>query len=70
MYRVVLVEFGSLLDLAHHDDYGRGAGEDGIASPLVGLPGADEMGDALLEELAIDLDFCHDGSDCDARSGR
>ncbi len=62
MHGIVLVEFGALLDFAHHDDNRGGASEDRVAGPLVGLPGIDEMGDSLLEELAVDLDVCHGGS--------
>lgn len=62
MHGIVLVKILNLLDLAHHDDNGRDAIEDGIARSLVGLPGIDEMADSLLEELAIDLDCVrHDG---------
>lgn len=63
VYGVVLVVILDLLDLAHHHDNGRGAAEEGIAISLVSLPGIDEVGDALLEELAIDLDCVRHGDD-------
>lgn len=63
MHRVVLVEVLHFLDLAHHDDDGRGASKEGIAGPLVSLPGIDEVRDALLEELAVDLDRVGHGDD-------
>lgn len=60
MHGVVLVEFGVLLDLAHHDNDGGDALEDAIVrGALVILPGTDEMRHALMEELGIDLDLCH-----------
>lgn len=59
MHGIVLVEFGVLLDLAHHDDDGGDAIEDLIAGAFVAFPGGDEMIDALLEELSVDLDICH-----------
>ncbi len=60
MHRIVLVEFGVLLHLAHHDDDGGDAGEDAIVGrALVVLPGTDEMRNALMEELGVDLDLCH-----------
>lgn len=63
MQGVVLAEDGSLLDLAHHNDNGGNAAKEGIARALVVLPGIDEVGDALLEDLGINLDafFCHGG---------
>lgn len=63
MHGIVLVEVLDLLDLAHHYDNGRSAPKQGVARPLVGLPGIDEVGDALLEELAIDLDRVGHGDD-------
>lgn len=60
MHRVVLVELGILLNLAHHDDDGGDGGEDaGIRGALVILPGIDEMRNALVKELGVDLDLCH-----------
>lgn len=59
MHSVVLVEFGVLLDLAHHDDDGGDASEDLVAGALVVLPSIDEMVDALLEELSVNLDIRH-----------
>ena len=69
MHGIVLVKFLDLLDLAHHDEDGGDAAEHRVASSLVGLPGIDEMGDALLEELAVDLDLRHDDRSMTARSG-
>lgn len=63
MHGVVLVEILDFLDLAHHDDDGGDATEEDVARPLVGLPGIDEVGNALLEELAIDVDFIRHGDD-------
>lgn len=59
MHGVILVKFGFLLDLAHHDQNRRDSAEDGIAGALVGLPGIDKMADALLEELPINIDVRH-----------
>lgn len=70
MHSVVLIEILHLLDLAHHDDDGRGAPKQGVARPLVGLPGIDEVRDALLEELAIDLDRVGHGDDSSGRISR
>ena len=68
MHRIVLVEFRVLLDLAHHDDNGGHAAEDLVAGAFVILPGANEMVDALLEELAVDLDVAHlDGDAAESR---
>jgi hypothetical protein len=61
MHSVVLVEFGHFLDLAHHDDEGRGAAKQAILGSEVILPGGDEVREALLEELAVDLDLRHCG---------
>lgn len=61
MNGVVLVEFGNLLDLAHHDDEGRDAAKEPILGSEVILPGSDEVREALLEELAVDLDLRHCG---------
>lgn len=61
MNGVVLLEANGTVDLAHHDDDGGGTAKDCIASTLVGLPGADEVGDALMEELAVDLDSFRHG---------
>jgi hypothetical protein len=59
VHGIVLVELGVLLDLSHHDDDGRHAIEDLVAGAFVVLPGRDEMVDALLEELSVDLDVRH-----------
>lgn len=60
MHGVILVEFGILLHLAHHDDNGRDAGEDAIiGGALIILPSTDEMRYALVKELRVDLDLCH-----------
>lgn len=56
MHSVVLLKALGLFHLAHHDDDGGGASEEGISRSLVGLPGIDKVGDALLEELVVDLD--------------
>lgn len=72
MHGVVFVKFWILLDLSHHDDDGRDTGEDAIVGrALVVLPGADEMGDALVKELGVDLDLCHlDGNCATKMAGR
>lgn len=60
VHRIVLLELRVLLDLAHHDDNRRYTSKNAaIAGAFIGLPGIDEMGDALLEELSIDLNVCH-----------
>ncbi len=59
MHRVILVELRLLLDLAHQDDDGRGAGEERVAGALVGLPCRDKVRQALLERLGVDLDLRH-----------
>jgi hypothetical protein len=61
MHGVVLVEFGFLINLAHHDEDGGDASEDRVAGSLVGLPGIDEVRQALLEHLAVNFDVCHGG---------
>lgn len=61
MHGIVLVEFGLLVNLAHQDDDGRCACEERVAGTLVGLPCGDEVRQALLEDLAVDFDFRHDG---------
>jgi hypothetical protein len=61
VHGIVLVELGVLLDLAQHDQDGGHAGKGLVASAFIILPGADEMVDALLEDLAIDADVCHLG---------
>jgi hypothetical protein len=60
MHSVILVEFGILLHLAHHDDNGGDASEDAIVggAPII-LPGTNEMRYALVKELGVDLDLCH-----------
>jgi hypothetical protein len=67
MHGIVLVELGIVLDFAHHDDDGGGAGEDGVAGAPVTLPGIDKVRDALLEELAVDLDIRHVRAGCSSR---
>ena len=57
--RVAFVVFGCVLDFAHHDEDGRGAGKDAILGPQVVLPSVRKMRDALLEELHVDLDVRH-----------
>lgn len=59
VHGIVLVELWVLLDLAHVDDDGGDAIEDLVAGAFVALPGSDEMIDALLEELSVDLDVGH-----------
>ena len=59
MHRIVLVEFGVLLDLAHVDNDGRCATEKRIPRALVRLPRIDEVRNPLLENLAVDLDVRH-----------
>lgn len=59
VHGIVLVELGVLFDLAHHDDNGGDTIEDQVSGAFVILPGGDEMIDALLEELPIDLDISH-----------
>lgn len=59
MHGVILVEFGDLFDFAHVDDDGRDAAEERIPGALVCLPSIDEVGDALLEDFAINLDVRH-----------
>lgn len=68
MDSIILVKLGRVLgELAHEDDNGRCAIEDGVTGALVGLPGVDKVADALLEELAVDLDVGHgDGWDRDS----
>jgi len=61
VHGVVLVEFGNLLDLAHHDNEGRDSAKEAIFGAEIILPGSDEVREALLEELAIDLDLRHCG---------
>lgn len=56
MHRIILVEFGDLLDLAHVNDNGRYAAEERVSGAFVCLPGIDEVGDALLEGFTVDLD--------------
>ena len=63
MHGIVLVEFGVGVDLAHQDDDGGDASKERVSRSLVGLPGIDKVGDALLEELAVDLDVRHDLGD-------
>ena len=55
MHGIVLVKNG-IIDLSHHDENGRDSREDLVAGALVILPGTNEMVDALLEELSVDLD--------------
>lgn len=52
---VRFVESGHVLHLAHHDDKRRDTAEEGITGALVILPGSEQVGKPLLEELAIDL---------------
>lgn len=59
MDRIVLMKFGNLLDLAHHHDHGRGTTEETILGSEVVLPGGHEVRDALLKDLAINLDLGH-----------
>lgn len=59
VHSVVLLELGVLLDLTHCDENGRYATEDSISGAFISLPGIDKMINALLEELSINLDFCH-----------
>ena len=61
MHRIVLVQLGIVVGLAHQDEDRGGTLKERVARSLVGLPGIDEMGDALLEDLAVDLDVGHDG---------
>jgi len=70
MHGVVLVKFGIGIDFAHCDDDRGGTSEERVPGSLVGLPGIDEMGDALLEDFAVDLDFSHDGQLCKSRDWR
>lgn len=60
MDSVVLVKLGVLVNLAHQNDDGRDATEESVSGTLVGLPGIVEVRDALLEDLAVDFDVCHD----------
>lgn len=57
--RIVLVKFGDLFNLAHHHNEGLSAVEQAILGAQVILPGSDKVGDALLEELAVNLDLGH-----------
>lgn len=60
MHGIVLVEFRILLDLAHHDGDGGDAGENAIlGGALIIFPSVDEMRNALMKELGVDLDLCH-----------
>ena len=62
VHRVVLVELGLLrVDLAHQDDERGDASEQASPGSVVGLPGIDQVRDAVLEHLAVNLDFGHDG---------
>ncbi len=61
VHGIVLVEFGVGVDLAHENENGRGAIEERVTGSLVGLPGIDEMRNALLEDFAVNLDVGHDG---------
>lgn len=59
VHRIVLMEFRNLLDLAHHHDQGRSAVKQTILGSEVVLPCCYKVRDALLEELAINLDLRH-----------
>jgi hypothetical protein len=59
MNRIILLKLCRLLRLPHQNQDGRGTTEQRVAAALVGLPCGDEMAEALLEELFVDLDLCH-----------
>lgn len=59
MNGIVLVQLRRVLDLAHHDDERGGAAEQTLLGAQVILPRGGEMGDALLEELVVELDVGH-----------
>lgn len=59
VHGIILVEVLAILGLAHQDDDGRGAVERAFLGTKVILPRAHEVGDALLEEPAINLDLRH-----------
>lgn len=59
MHGIILLKLWALLDLAHVDDDRRSAAEDGIPGAFISFPGINEMVNALLEELAVNLDVRH-----------
>lgn len=59
MDRVVLVELGDILDLAHHDHHGGCAAKQAILGAKVIFPRGHKRVYALLEELAVDFDIRH-----------
>lgn len=59
VHGIVFVKLGVLLDFAEQNKDGGYTTEDLITGALVSLPSIDEMIDALLEELGIDLDVGH-----------
>jgi hypothetical protein len=56
---VVLMEICGLFGFAHQNDNGRSSIENAFFGSHVILPGVCDMRDALLEELAVDLDLRH-----------
>ena len=61
MNSIVLVQLGGILDLAHHDDERWGAAEQALLGAQIILPRSGEVSNALLEELAVELDVGHRG---------
>lgn len=59
MHSIVLLKVGIFLDFAHVNENGGCAIEYSVSSAFIGLPSINEMINALLEELAIDLDVRH-----------
>lgn len=57
---VVLLKLRALFSLAHEDEYTGSATEYSVARTLVGLPCRNEVAEALLEQLTVNLDLCHD----------
>lgn len=56
---VVLVKFRNFLHFAHHDDNGGSSPEEALLGSEVILPRGRKVGDALLEDFAVDLYLRH-----------
>ena len=59
MHGIVFVKLGILLDFAEQNQDRGNTTEDLITSSLVSLPSSNEMINALLEDLGLNLDVGH-----------
>lgn len=64
MNSIVLLKLRRFLGFAHQHQNRGGTAEQRVAAAFIGLPCGNEVRQALLKQVLVDLDICHGVASC------